>query len=731
MKIRLPLRVQITALLAFFVILVAYAAFTSAFAFLERDKLATVRELETLHVADTARDVNDRLNRVRLQLRESGVRLLDPGRGTLELEPEVWTWVMARDKSWRAPGFSGAIPAHVGADLLAGSFVLAVDLSSKDYLIIEEGVSVVEGKKETTVMVRGRVLKKYLLGDEARLNRGPIRGLLVEIKDKSPRIWFSESETAKAFLSMYDSIPAGTRVSLTKPSQPSSREWDADGTRYILSWATVPATGAAQNLLAVAFVDQQKILAGFFRTKVELAFWSFLLLGFGILAATFLGGRISSPIERLVKAAQVLETGDFSVRVNAARTDEVGDLAAAFNHMGEALEQREKDLAAAQSALVQNEKLAALGTLSAGIAHEVKNPLAGILGHADMTANQIKKLPNEFQSNMLKHIETIQKEVKRCRGIIDNLMRFSRREESEAQRHEPVDLETVAWEALNLTEHPLNLAKVKVEKKFSQQNAMLVNGNSNQIEQVILNMLQNAGHAMSKGGTITVSTEYFSESVAAPVGRLVAFAHPEFKGSFMRLRIQDHGSGMTTEVQRKIFEPFFTTKPKGLGTGLGLSVTMSILADHKARISLNSAPNEGTEFLIDFMATAPRNRDVMTHLDEIRSRAGGGQRIATDVQIVKPSAEAHTTGFGELQTTTGSRPPPPPNKNRDPQEGVIEAAGEELKSGFEGGSETQAILMTELRKPVSNSTAQSAPAATPAPLRKFALRKPTTKKQGA
>lgn len=434
------------------------------------------------------------------------------------------------------------------------------------------------------------------------------------------------------------------------------------------------------KIVAFGFVERSILFSGFRRFLSEQAFYLVSILGIAILVAVFFAARLSRPLEKLVDATRVLETGDFSVRVDEKRKDEIGDLAQAFNHMGEALHDREVQLKEAQSALVQNEKLAALGTLSAGIAHEVKNPLAGILGHADLAANQIReRMSPEEQPAVLRYIETIQKEVKRCRGIIDSLMRFSRQEKASL---EATDLELVSWEAIHLMEHPLNMAKVKIQKEFAKEIPMVL-GNPNQIEQVVLNMLQNAGHAMENGGTITVGTEFHENPSLAHVGRLVAYKSDEFQGPFVRILVRDTGVGMSEEVQRKIFEPFFTTKPKGKGTGLGLSVTMGILADHKARISIDSAPGQGTAFYIDFMAKEPRTREALAALEEVRTRKGSQQKLESDASSIDFS-EATTVVSKPPTPRPSSLPPPPPTPTTmtppAPSSGEFSGAGSNTKS---------------------------------------------------
>ncbi len=653
--IRIPLRVQITLLLGFFVLSVAGVSFQSSFSFLEEDKMGTIRELQTLKVADVSRDLSDRTQKIRQELREAGIRLLDPERGTPQLDAGVWSWVRVREKQWTSPQMKREVlPADAPlftSGVSRGGFKAFKHPSEKSHLIVREPLIVGEGGKETTVMIYGEIDRRVLIGDPNRMVAGPIRGVVVdgsELNAKVPRnerevqdsVWGGVDAASTSFASLLLRLPE-IRRTLATPSRPSTRSFLDPTTKsnILVSWATVPIQSADMNMVMVSFVNQTEILRAFFRKKIELAFWVFLVMGFGIMAASFLGSRLSKPIESMVSAAKILEKGDFSVRVTQDRSDELGDLAGAFNHMGEALEQRDRDLAAANFALIQNEKLAALGTLSAGLAHEVKNPLAGILGNADLTAIAIKKMQLGNEGQLLRYVETIQKETKRCKGIIDNLMRFSRNDGAKSViEFEQMDLEICIWDAIALTEHPLNLAKVKIVKEFSAD-LWLMLGNANQVEQVLLNMMQNAGHAMPEGGTLTVSTHYFPTPEQVPVGRFQAMAHPDFKGPMIRVTIQDTGTGMTEEVQRKIFEPFFTTKAKGVGTGLGLAVTMQILTEHRARVTLNSAPGEGTAFLIDFPATQPRTSDVLKHLEEVRFHRSGGSTLATDVSFGSPSPE--------------------------------------------------------------------------------------------
>jgi signal transduction histidine kinase len=634
LRFRVPIRHQITGLLVMFIGLVVGAFYYTTSGFLVSDKTASVRELQTLKVTDLARQVNDRVSRARVELRETGLRLLDPTRGAVSLNASVWQWVQLRDLSWRADNSKPiAWPEDLNRQLgELKDFALRLDQTGKHVLMMEP-LRVSESGKESLIWVLGSLNRGAIVGEASRYEAGPLRIALLDASLESwekLNLWGGTTDAAELMSQVVPRLPEDLRKSVLSVSAQAftSEFWDETAQdQVIVSKASVPVIGSASHLIILASVAREQLLAGYRKTIAEQAFWAFMIVGFAVFAAGYLSRRLSKPIESMVAATKVLQTGNFNVRVESERRDELGDLASAFNHMGKALDDRERALKAAQNALVQNEKLAALGTLSAGIAHEVKNPLAGILGHADMSIKAVEKLSLSNADSIVKHLETIQKETKRCRGIIDSLMRFSRQEKAEMQL---VDVEVVAWEAIHLMEHTLNLSKVKVDKAFSDDVWMIM-GNGNQVEQVLLNMLQNAGHAMPKGGTVTVGTEYFADPKSAPVGRFVAYTSEKFQGPFVRLYVQDSGVGMTEEVQRKIFEPFFTTKPAGVGTGLGLSVTMGILGDHGARVSINSAPGKGTAFLMDFSAKQKRTSDVRAELEEIRTRKGGGAKLASDV----------------------------------------------------------------------------------------------------
>lgn len=301
------------------------------------------------------------------------------------------------------------------------------------------------------------------------------------------------------------------------------------------------------------------------------------LLIVSALLSLFLARLITRPIERLSQAAREVGSGRFDVQVESKSRDEIGDLGVSFNQMTAELKAREEALQQAQAALVQSEKISAFGQISAGIAHEVKNPLAGILGYTQLSLRKLDK-----EDPLRKNLEIIEKETRRCKTIIDNLMKFARQEKV---LMEPMDLNQAVEDAIVIVAHQLGINEIALEKDLAPQLPQ-THGNANQMQQVLMNLMINAQQAMEgHAGTIKITTRH------ADNGHIT-------------VRVSDTGPGIPQEIQSKIFEPFFTTKPAGKGTGLGLSVTYGIIKDHKGEVRLESAPGQGTSFVITLPAMA-------------------------------------------------------------------------------------------------------------------------------
>lgn len=298
---------------------------------------------------------------------------------------------------------------------------------------------------------------------------------------------------------------------------------------------------------------------------------SLILLIISASISLFGSRRLTRSLEKLSEATKVVGKGQFDIQIPASSKDEIGQLAGSFNEMASELFQREEELKSAQEALIQSEKMAAFGQLGAGIAHEVKNPLAGILGLTQLCLMEADK-----ETTQHKNLSLIEKETKRCKIIIENLLKFSRQEKVTFDR---VDINQVAKDALAIVNHQMSINQIKLYQKFTPDIPPIW-GNANQIQQVLLNLMINAQQAMEgKAGKVLLMTE-------------------SMDSKWVKILVIDNGPGIPKELQAKIFEPFFTTKPSSKGTGLGLSVSYGIVKEHKGEILLKSKPGGGTKFTI-------------------------------------------------------------------------------------------------------------------------------------
>ena len=232
--------------------------------------------------------------------------------------------------------------------------------------------------------------------------------------------------------------------------------------------------------------------------------------------------------------------------------------------------------------LIRSEKLASVGQLAASVAHEVNNPLAGILVY-------LKLLLKKFGENKLQAEDTerqllkMEKELVRTSRIIRNLLDFSRQSEPTKK---PLEINSVIESALALVKHQINLENIQLKKNLDPK-LPLVLADFDQIQQVLINIFQNSTQAMPDGGNMTITT-------SSAKGILI----DGIKNNTVRIDIKDTGIGISKENLDKLFTPFFTTKEKGKGVGLGLSVVHGIIEQHKGKIVVESEPNMGTKFSV-------------------------------------------------------------------------------------------------------------------------------------
>lgn len=267
-------------------------------------------------------------------------------------------------------------------------------------------------------------------------------------------------------------------------------------------------------------------------------------------------------------------------------------LGAVANHVGVAVDNANmvthikrayQDLTEAQEQIVWVEKLSSLGKLAATIAHEINNPLAGVLNYVRLMIKLLKR--NRMSQDVLKdiseYLNIIESEIARCGDIVKDLLAFARRTKITMESN---SIEDIINKTLTLISHELEMKEIQV-KKIIEPNLPKIKCDFKQIQQVLLNLVYNASEAMKKGGVLTIMASGAKETEP-----------------LLKITVADTGKGIAKKDKDKIFDPFFTTKKEGKGVGLGLSVVYGIIAKHNGKISVES-DSKGSTFVVHLPCT--------------------------------------------------------------------------------------------------------------------------------
>ena len=346
--------------------------------------------------------------------------------------------------------------------------------------------------------------------------------------------------------------------------------------------------GVLDIALSLKQVDAQ-VRAASRTTALQTAGFSLLLV---VLMFFLLRRQVIRPVADLLEGTRQVTRGDLGFRIPVRSHDEIGQLAGSFNDMTGALQRARAELAhvvenlevrvdertaaltAAQAQLVQSEKLASMGKLSASVAHEINNPLTGVLTYAKLLTRKLKKGPPDAEGlgQVLRNLALIERETERCSTIVKNLLDFARQREPALR---DTDLNSVLSEVLSLVNHRLEMGSITLVRELGDVPPLIAD--FDQLRQVFLNITMNACDAMGHGGTLTVRSRWLPDDERVEV------------------EIADTGPGIQPEHLGKIFDPFFTTKEKG--TGLGLSVVYGIINRHGGTIEARCPAAGGTTFV--------------------------------------------------------------------------------------------------------------------------------------
>jgi two-component system NtrC family sensor kinase len=290
-----------------------------------------------------------------------------------------------------------------------------------------------------------------------------------------------------------------------------------------------------------------------------------------IVVANFLANSIVKPVNNLVAVSCAISRGEFTARVQRQSTNEIGQLEATFNLMASSLQARDEEIGRLnRQHLMRSEKLASIGRLAAGIAHEINNPLTSVLTFSSL-------LLRKAEDGQKEKLDIIVTETTRCREIVRRLLNFSRQTEP---RKENCNINLVVESALSLTKNQLKVRENSITVRKELGELPLLQLDPNQMLEVFINIIINAVDAMVKGGELAIRTGLTEDAKA------------------VEIRISDTGYGIAEENLEKVFDPFFTTKEVGKGTGLGLAVTYGIIDGHNGSIDVESEVGKGTMFVI-------------------------------------------------------------------------------------------------------------------------------------
>ncbi len=350
-------------------------------------------------------------------------------------------------------------------------------------------------------------------------------------------------------------------------------------------------------------------------TRNKMILYSALLI---LLTALVKGGfirkMIHNPIKKLNAATQEVANLNLDHKVDINSRDELGDLAYSFNkmtyHLKEANEaiqdwssqlesrvkEKTRELEKTQSQLIMAEKMAAMGELSAMVAHEINNPLSGILSYAKVSSRYLSQenISSEMLETVKKNLTFIGTETKRCGNIVKNLLLFARKTSGEIKEEH---LNTIIDNSIEVIDHSVKMKELTLVKELDPNND-IIQCDASGIQQILVALIINAIEAVPRGGKITVGTDSRTEK------------------DRIRIMVMDNGKGIPDDVLPHIFEPFFSTKVKS--TGLGLSVVYGIVEHHGGVIDVKSKVDEGTVFTIALPRVSPKkdgqSNQTLSHL---------------------------------------------------------------------------------------------------------------------
>jgi two-component system, NtrC family, sensor kinase len=364
-----------------------------------------------------------------------------------------------------------------------------------------------------------------------------------------------------------------------------------DGSEWLAAAAPVGSMGWVVGVAQPA----RTAFSGAVRVRDYTVFWAAVALLLTAVLGAFLSRGLSEPVRELSQGVRALAEGRYDQTVPVESRDELGQLAEGFNHMAREIGRRDEEIRAwnaelqkrvehrtaelklAQDQILRTRRLAAIGSLGAGIAHELNNPLTAVCGLISLARKQLGDSSPQTET-----LRQALEQARRVSKIVGDLRQFSEQERTQGGRRFPLELPVKG--ALDLYAEELRDRRIEVRQDL-QEGVREAQGDPLQIQQVVAHLVQNAIAAMPEGGELRIGIA-------------------DVAGDALKLTVSDSGKGIPAEIRERIFDPFFTTKDGAAGAGLGLSISHSIVEAHHGKLLVDSAPGRGATFTVLLPAAA-------------------------------------------------------------------------------------------------------------------------------
>ncbi len=448
-----------------------------------------------------------------------------------------------------------------------------------DGMMLEEAAPIFDNANRLVAIINGGILLNRSYGIVDKIKHTVFQGVKYRGKDIGTATIFQDDVRISTNVENEDGTRAiGTRVAEEVYNRVVKEGKPWIGRAYVVNdWyitAYEPIRDINDKIIGILYVGLLEQKYTDMKRRTILVFMGITLLGavISITLSCYISSKISGSLKQLVAASKEVTHGNLTARVEINSHDELRELAESFNTMAVALQQRDQKLKDfARKRIMESERLAVIGQLAADVAHELNNPLQGIVAYSHLL---LERMPGGNSGRQL--VGKIVVQANRCTGIVRGLLDFARQRKPHKR---PSDINVILQECVSLVENQALFHNIEIVRDLGGNLPSVVLDPS-QIQQVFTNIVINAAESMGGSGRLTLATRY------DPVENCI------------EVEFSDTGHGISPQNVERMFDPFFTTKEVGHGTGLGLAISHGIVKEHKGTISVESEVDKGTALLV-------------------------------------------------------------------------------------------------------------------------------------